>query len=247
MLTSPQVIIPAAIVLLALLVVLAYPAIRGNTKEQLASIDQADLSNPQPKRLRGEAYHEVIVLYRYFNQIKAGVYSDTGEPLISDDVFARMDVDEIRKELGAMAVLKNGPRFYVVDEITGYRMGAERNIGGHRMTQPGVVKLTFGHLLKRSPYTVKEVNRKTTYLFKKGEKVYELANPQNEVFTMQAASREIDKGLEIGDLDNLAARLNLPEGWKYRVRLLEADVKYEVADIAYVIQDDLQNTYQKNP
>ena len=167
--------------------------------------------------------------------------------MISDDDFARMNAEDIRKEFGAMAVLKNGPRFYVVDEITGYRMGADRIISGHKMKQPGVLNLSFELLLNRSPYAVKAVNRKTSFVFHKGEKVYELVNPQNEVFTMQAASRMVDNSLAIGDLDNLAPRLKLPEGWKYRVRVLEADARYDVADTAYVIQDDLQNTYQKNP
>ena len=62
---------------------------------------------------------------------------------------------------------------------------------------------------------------------------------------MQAASREIDKNLTLADLDDLGARLQLPNGWQYRVRVLDEDETYQIDGTAYIIQDELQNSYQK--
>jgi len=235
------------IIAAGILIGILYPLARGNTKEQFMSIAQTEISHPQPRAVRGQPYHEILVVYRYFNQIRAGVYNDIGKTLISEPDFAAMDTDAIKQELGAMAVIKNGPRFWLMDEITGYYNGAERTIAGYTMNQPGTVDLSLADLKSRTPYSMHKVNRKTTYTFKKGEKVYELVSDQNEVYTMQSASLEIDKSLSLTDLDRLGERLKLPDGWVYRVRVLDEDVTYDINGTAELIQDEFLNSYQKNP
>lgn len=239
----------AVVILLAasVLLVVLYPLARGNTKEQYNSISQTEISDPEPRTVRGEPYNELLVVYRYFHQLRAGVYNDIGKPLISEADFDAIDTDMVKKQFGAMTVLKNGPRFWVMDEITGYYNGAERTIAGHPMNQPGILDLSLSDLRNRKPYSEHQVTRKTTYTFKRGEKVYELVSDQNEVYTMQSASREIDKTLTLQELDNLGSRLALPEGWDYRVRVLDEDVTYHIDGTAVVIQDEYQNSYQKNP
>ena len=146
-----------------------------------------------------------------------------------------------------MTVIKNGPRFWTMDEITGYYNGTPKTIARYEMNQPGILDLSLKDLKNRSAYGIHKVNRKTTYTFRKGEKVYELVSDKNEVYTMQSGSREIDKNLTIADLDTLGARLKLPKGWSYRVRTLDQDVTYQINGTAYVIQDELNDSYQKNP
>jgi len=233
------------VILAAAVIFVLYPLIRGNTKEQFDSIKQSEISTPKPREVRGQPYNEILVVYRHFGQIMAGVYNDIGENHISEQEFAAIDTNAIKKEYGAMAVIKNGPRFWVMDEITGYYNGAQRTFAGYKMNQPGILNLSLSDLKNRSPYSVHEVNRKTTYTYKKGEKVYELVSGDNEVYTMQAASREIDKNLTLADLDSLGARLQLPNGWQYRVRVLDEDETYQIDGTAYIIQDELQNSYQK--
>ncbi|OBR65730.1 hypothetical protein A7K91_14305 [Paenibacillus oryzae] len=241
--------IKAMIILLAAGVLLAFlfPLVRGNTKEQYNSIAQTEISRPEPRAVRGQTYNEILVVYRYFNHIRAGVYNDIGKTLISEEAFAAIDTEAVKKQFGAMAVLKNGPRFWVMDEITGYYNGTEKTIAGYSMNQPGILNLSLSDLNNRTPYGLHQVIRKTTYTFKKGEKVYELVSDQNEVYTMQSASREVDQTLSLTDLDDLGSRLDLPDGWIYRVRVLEEDVTYHIDGIADVIQDEFQNSYQKNP
>lgn len=223
-----------------------YPLARGNTKQQMESIAQTEVQNPQPRKVRGEPYNEILIVYRYFGEIKAGVYNDIGEPLIDEDAFRAIDTDAIKKEFGAVAVLKNGPRFWVMDEITGYYGGTARVLAGYQMNQPGVLNLHVSDLTNRAPYTVHQVNRKTTYTYDQGKKVYELISNQGDVYTMQSASREIDATLTIAELDHLGDRLSLPDGWSYRVRVLSENATYQIDGTASVIQDELQNSYQKN-
>jgi len=233
--------------MLVVVLILAFPLVRGNTKAKYDSIAQTEVHDPQPRLVRGEPYNEILVVYRYFINLKAGVYNDIGKTLISEEAFAAIDIETIKQEFGAMTVIKNGPRFWVMDEITGYYNGEERKIAGYWMNQPGILNLSLDSLFKRSPYSVTTVTRKTTYTFKAGEQVYELINDKNEVFTMQSGSREIDPTLTIDDLDQLGSRLDLPEGWTYRVRTLDENVTYHVDGLAYIIQDEFRNSYQKNP
>lgn len=236
-----------SIAIAGILLLTLFPLVRGNTKEQFMSISQSEISNPEPRQVRGIPYNEILIVYRYFDQIKAGVYNDIGETYISEQDFAAIDTDEIKKEFGAVAVMKNGPRFWVMDEITGYYNGTERTIAGYQMNQPGILNLSIADFTNRSAYSIHQVNRKTTYTYKKGEKVYELVSDTGEVYTMQSASREIDSNLTMADLDTLGSRLQLPDGWEYRVRTLEEDITYQIDGTAYVIQDEFQNSYQKNP
>lgn len=234
------------ILVVAILALTLYPLIRGNTTEEMMRIAQTEVQNPQPRKVRGEPYNEILIVYRHFGQIKAGVYNDIGETLISEKEFAAIDTDAIKREYNAVAVIKNGPRFWVMDEITGYYGGAQRVLAGYRMNQPGVLNLNLSDLTNRSAYEVHKVNRKTTYTYYLGEKVYELITDKGEVYTMQAASREIDPNLTMDDLDTIGERLQLPEGWTYRVRILDADVTYQIDGVANVVQDEFQNSYQKN-
>jgi hypothetical protein len=240
-------IIWAILLIVAILIIVIYPLIRGNTKEQFISVTQTEVRDPKPQEVRGKPYNEFLVVYRYFNQIRAGVYNDTGKTYISEKDFAKIDTNAIKKQFGAMTVIKNGPRFWTMDEITGYYNGTPKTIAGYEMNQPGILNLSLTDLKNRSAYSIHKVNRKTTYTFRKGEKVYELVSDKNEVYTMQSGSREIDKSLTIADLDTLGARLKLPKGWSYRVRTLDQDVTYQINGTAYVIQDELNDSYQKNP
>ena len=229
------------------LLIIAFPFIQGNTKAQFDSFTQTELKNPTPMLVRGQPYNEILVVYRYFDKLKAGVYNDIGERLIPEEEFLSIDPKAVQKEFGAMTVIMNGPRFWVMDEITGYYVGPKKVIAGHPMNQPGILNLSLINLFNRLPYSVSSVTRKTTYTFKAGEKFYELINDKNEVFTMQSGSREVDTTLTINHLDELGARLKLPQGWTYRVRVLDHDVTYHVDGTAYVVQDEFRNTYQKNP
>ncbi len=245
--SKKKMVMAISVILAILMLLVIYPAIRGNTKAEFNSITQSEIKNPLPMQVRGTPYNEILVVYRYFNKLKAGVYNDIGKPYINKDDFALISTYEIKKELRATAVMKNGPRFWVMDEITGYYNGTEKTIGGHPMNQPGILNLSIEDMKKRKPYSIHKINRKTVYTYYKGEKVYEIVNEKGEVFTMQSGSREIDQNLTMNDLDNLSSRLKLPAGWTYRVNVLREDATYKIDGTAYVIQDDFQNSYQKNP
>ena len=75
--------------------------------------------------------------------------------------------------------------------------------------------------------------------------VYQLVAPGGDVYVMQAYSQIRDRTLTLKDLPKLGKRLDLPPGWRYRVRRLKAPlaVAPQHGD-ATIVQDELQNTYQ---
>jgi hypothetical protein len=51
----------------------------------------------------------------------------------------------------------------------------------------------------------------------------------------------------LGDLPSLPGRLTLPDGWRFRQRRLRRDLVLAAHGTARIVQDDLLNTYQREP
>lgn len=62
---------------------------------------------------------------------------------------------------------------------------------------------------------------------------------------MQAYAQIVDKSLTYADLPGLGSRLKLPSGWRYTSMVPESDLILGAQGKATVVQDDLENTYQK--
>ena len=88
------------------------------------------------------------------------------------------------------------------------------------------------------------MNRDNTWRFTAGNRVHELIDTEGNVYIMQSFSRIVDEALSFEDLETLDERLSMPEGWRYRVRMLEVDLDVQAIDTATVLQDELKNTYQ---
>ena len=75
--------------------------------------------------------------------------------------------------------------------------------------------------------------------------VYELTSPEGDVYRMQSYTQLVDPTLTIDDLETLGERLELPEGWRYQARVLGEDSQLVADGLAFVINDDFLNAYQK--
>jgi len=62
---------------------------------------------------------------------------------------------------------------------------------------------------------------------------------------MQSYSQIVDPNLTIDSLERLDEQLELPEGWRYEARRLTNDSVLKADGLAYVINDNLLNSYQK--
>jgi hypothetical protein len=62
---------------------------------------------------------------------------------------------------------------------------------------------------------------------------------------MQSYSQIVNPVLSMTDLPILSQQLKLPPGWTYQSRVLNQELSLVANGIAYVLQDNLSNSYQK--
>jgi hypothetical protein len=109
----------------------------------------------------------------------------------------------------------------------------------------GEVKLPKGFGKQGSTfYKTTTVSRDSKQGYNKGTTIFILDDPDGTPWVMQASSRIVDPDLSYEDLKTLDKKLNLPEGWKYRIKVLGQDFGIgAINGTARVTQDDLENTY----
>lgn len=201
------------------------------------------------EQVHGARYGEVLLVTGRLNRIEATVYNTLGLNECPDDLWRTLDTETIKKTYRARAVILNGPRYFLMDKISIAEPGEEIfDFGGLQMRRLATVPLSLGSLLgglRRHPYTEQPVHRTTVYVWDQGREVYELVAPDGTTYVMQSYSLAVDPNLTEAGLPALGARLQLPDGWHYRVRRLEEEWTLRVDGEARVVQDELENSYQR--
>ena len=138
----------------------------------------------------------------------------------------------------------NGPRYFLMDSVTA-TPGRVRSFHGEKMRRVATIPIHSAADLARTPYTDRVVKRRNTWTWNRGRVVYELVAPGGDVYVMQAYAQIVDPKQRIGKLRSLGSRLDLPPGWRYRVRRLRSELAVKpIKGNATIVQDELQNTYQ---
>lgn len=206
-------------------------------------------SLPVPADLRDFRYCEVIPVFRERLTLPVEVYNTIGLNDCPADLWAKLDAAAMAQQYGAEVVKLNGPRYWVLNEIIGGGATASGKIvdfGGIEMKLVAELetKMWEGSVGDKF-YAPNEVHRTTIWVYHEGNMVYELTTPTGEVYMMQSYARIADPSLTIADLETLGARLELPAGWTYQARVLTEDVELKADGLAYVINDNLYNSYQR--
>ncbi len=207
------------------------------------------MSTDTPQRLidrqRGQRYGEVLAVFLTDDGLLAHVY---GTQMINDcpqELWERLEPDAIAKELEAVLVKLNGPRYWMLDGLGSKAQPIEpimREFGGIMMRRIAVVKL--GDDPAQIPYTVRHVDRRAVFFFDAGSRLYELVDPDGLVYVMQARCVGVDPDMSEEALLALGGRLALPDGWTYRSRILDEELVVDTSDhLASVLQDEFENTY----
>jgi hypothetical protein len=206
--------------------------------------ENSSVGPSEPASLRGVRYCEVLAVTNE-GGLRADVYGTQGLSDCPLSQWEALDPGAIQEELGAIAIVMNGPRFWLIDSVMLFsELGETRFFGELEMRLIASVQLSPGDL-SQDPYQERSVVRDTEFVFVAEREVYELVAPGGEVYVMQSYAHIIDDTLDEAALPTLGERLQLPEGWTYRTRIVDED--YIVVDqdgIATVVQDELQNTYQ---
>ena len=202
--------------------------------------------------LRGKPHAEVVIIIRDTEGLGAvGIcYNTLSLPdHLSDEQFRALDPDALKAEFGGDGIWMNGPRRAQMDEASAEVLdsGQITSVGGIPMQIVAKVRIPDVRMFagSRPTYTPVEVERTTTWTFHAGQPVHELIAPDGSVYAMQSASLIKDPNLE-EQLANLGERLQMPDGWTYRVRTPDQDLVVQARDgVAHVVLDEFENNYQR--
>ena len=202
-----------------------------------------------PQRLiddmRGVRYGEVLAVFLRDTGLEAEVY---GTQMLNDcpqESWETLDADAIAKDMGAVFVKLNGPRYWLLDGL-GSKVAVVdpvfKDFNGIQMRRIATIQL--GADFAAGPYVARNVNRGAVFFFDAGKTVYELVDPDGRAYVLQARCVGVDQGMTEESLATLGERLALPEGWTYRTRVLESELVIDTsATLATVVQDEFENTY----
>lgn len=208
------------------------------------------LAAAPPPDLHDARYGEILAVGGKPGHVTATVYNTIGLNDCPAAKWSALDPTALKKQLGARSVVLNGPRHFLMSHIVAKTPpGPVVTLGGLAMRQVATVPLPAGTLLsgaRSKPYADRVVARNTEYVFNSGMRVYELVSPGGIAYIMQSYALIVDPNLTDAALPTLAKRLMLPKGWSYRVRTLSSDLHLSTTNgQAHVVQDDLQDTYQR--
>ena len=198
--------------------------------------------------VRDARYCELVPIVRDGLRLVATVYNTLGLDDCPAAVWEKITEADMKKRFDALAVLLNGPRYFLMDTISGSgatAAGATIEAGGLKLAERATLDLGLLDLVRRGSYRETTVNRETRYIFKAGRPVFVLTAPGGARYAMQAYAQIVDKSLVYADLPGLGAKLKPPSGWRYSVLTPTEDLVLGASGKATVIQDELQNTYQK--
>lgn len=194
--------------------------------------------------LRGQRYCEIIVAQKSF---LVSVYNTIMLNNCPENLWSKIMPEQIKKETDSMFVMKNGPRYWVLDGFQNTQLINQNivNFGGIDMREAGRLHLHWKDIIEgTAPYRQHTVDRKTTCVYLAGKPIYELISPEHQVYVMQSYSIEKNPQTE-ASLSTLGSKLTLPKGWVFKTGILSKDrTILAVNEQAEVVQDDYLNTYQ---
>jgi len=197
--------------------------------------------------VRNARYCEIIPIVRDGLHLTATVYNTLGLNDCPAQIWDSITEDTMKQRFGAVTVLLNGPRYFLMDSITASgstKAGEKIEAGELELTERATIDVGLLDLLHR-PYREQTINRDTVYRFKAGLPVHMLEASDGSRYAMQAYSQIVDKTLTYDQLDALGSKLKLPSGWRYTTTTPDQDLVLGAQGEATVIQDDFDNTYQK--
>jgi haloalkane dehalogenase len=197
------------------------------------------------RNVRNVRYCEILLANGNLTQVTIEVYNTLGLNDCPDNQWQALKPNVVAKEFHARKAIMNGPRYFMMDTISERGSGQVQSFHGLQMRKVATFQMKPTGRKPSPPYTEQAIDRDTDYLFDKGKPVYELVAPDQHVYVMQSYSKIVDSSLAQDQLANLGSRLQLLKGWKYQVRKLDSDLEMKTAGRAYVVQDDLKDTYQR--
>lgn len=204
-------------------------------------------TQPKGKGLHGlynARYCEIFSVTSLSPTIAVDVYNTIGLNTCPPAEFEAVDLNAVKAQLGSLLTLKNGPRHWVIDGITGATAGEPMDIAGMDFRLVGVLTPPS---LNPDPFTEITINRTTTWNYKKGRNLRVAVSPTGVRYAMQAYTNTIDPTMTEKKLNSLGSNpaTGLPEGWKFKTRKLKHKLELRANGVAHIVRDGLGGVYQR--
>jgi len=208
----------------------------------LAHAQQAGLRSETIENTRDMRFCEILLVK--FKGVE--VYNTTGVSDCSAELWNELDLGKIRRRFHALKVEKNGPHFWMMDSQT-VSFGKKASFGG--IEARWVARLPLLTALRAAtgskPYTVFTPKKTQKMVYDKGKPVYELLDPDGNVYVLQAH----EERFPIDSLPKLGDQLHLPEGWRFRTQILTDDLVMDLKSnqTIYAIGDEFHQYWTRIP
>ena len=191
--------------------------------DDCASAEQRKYDN-----LRGYRFEEIDLYARDVIKkiLYVSIYNTTGQNAGDDthksapDAYAEhVDPKAIVKAFHAVAASTSAPRYWAFDWIAERRGG---NFDGLDAAWEGNGMAAESKLAPKSPKSPPEAYHAASFPrtaiegYAKGSRAYVLDDPKGHAWVLAAYTAKGTPNGTVGDLDSLAGRLTLPDGWKFR-------------------------------
>jgi hypothetical protein len=206
---------------------------------------------PPEENIWNQRYCEVIpvTVDATGTTLTSWVYNTLGLNDCPDCEWKALTEEEVNQEFGSVSAKLNGPRYWVINKLVATGSSATGNtftFGGIEMGLRATLDTPVGApTVGDAFYQPNQVKRDTVYTYDSGLQVYELTSPTGDVYIMQSYAQVADPTLSVDDLPSLGSRLALPDGWSYAARTLDEQLLLDSGGLAYVVNDDLYNAYQR--
>ena len=213
-----------------------------------------ELTKVEPRTstdMRDERYCEILFMHAAGPLATGCVYTTYGLNKCPPAKWEALDPKQLVRKYQVDQAIMNGPRFWVMDTFTIDTQGSPTSIDGLEMKPGASIDMPPGAMLAshvQRPYMETAVVRNTIFTYAANKPVYKLVNktvsPERR-YIMQSYSRTVDRTLTMSQLATLGSKLHVPRGWSYIVETPTSEIVLKSGGTAYVMQDSVQNTYQR--
>src|SRR6266545_5676118 len=134
------------------------------------------------------------------------IYNTSGIAPCTPATFGPIDADALAKQYGAIKVIKNPTRHWLMDKMWLYDAGETRDFGGLKATWMAKIAMKGAkaggeHGKPFAAYEPMTPSRHSKFVWNKGSKVYLLRDANGKAWIMQAYTNLVDKDLTLANLD----------------------------------------------
>ena len=189
--------------------------------------------------------------YRFCEMIVIGpkwaeAYNTSASNECPPDQWNALDNDALSAEFESQGMLLNGPKYWMMDSQV-VRLGGTQTFGGIEAQWAATLPSAGLSEEGGNPYEVFKPNKIQKMVYDAGKKVYEIVDAEGHAYVLQARGPQFN----LEDLETMGDQMkNLPEGWSYRVRVLEKDLVLDLDPAKatiYAVGDEFYQYYTRPP